>query len=110
MYFQSLSRNIKLHRISPLLSFRPLEGDSFHKVLRFVQNCATDIHDFLQFIFSSLLNINVCCGSWHHKQFMVCDMETFEGQKTKVKIFGFIKTFCSLEGIYRYSLEHQHCL
>ena len=35
----------------------------------------------------------VCSGScsWHHKQFLVCDMETVEGQKTKVKIFGFIK-------------------
>ena len=26
--------------------------------------------------------------------------------KKKVKIFGFIKTFCSIEDIYRYSLVH----
>ena len=38
----------------------------------------------------------------------VC-METFDGQmtlKNKVNIFGFLKIFCSIEGIYRYSLVH----
>ena len=51
----------------------------------------------------------VCSGSWHYKRFMVCVMETVEGQitlKTKVNIFGFLKAFCSIEGIYRYSLVH----
>ena len=52
---------------------------------------------------------NVCSGSWHHKRFMVFVMETVEGQmtlKTKVNIFGFLKTFYSIAGIYRYSLVH----
>ena len=34
---------------------------------------------------------------------------TVEGQrtlKTKVNIFGFLKTFYSIEGIYRYSLAY----
>ena len=51
----------------------------------------------------------VCSESWHHKRFMVCVVETVERQmtlKTKVNIFRFLKTFCSIESIYRYSLVH----
>ena len=30
--------------------------------------------------------------------------------KMKVNIFGFLKTFCSIEGIYRYSLVPLTCV
>ena len=46
------------------------------------------------------MNIKYAVG--HGKRFIVCLMETVEGQmalKTKVNIFGFLKTFCSIEGI-----------
>ena len=59
--------------------------------------------------FSRANEYKVCSGSWHHKIFIVCVMETVEGQmnlKAEVNIFGFLKTFCSIEGIYRYSLVH----
>ena len=42
----------------------------------------------------------------YHKRFMVCVTKTVEGQmtlKTRVNIFWFLKHFCSIEGIYRYS-------
>ena len=33
----------------------------------------------------------VCIGSWHHKQFMVCVMETFEGKKQKSRFLDLLR-------------------
>ena len=33
----------------------------------------------------------VCSGSWHHKQFMVCGMETVEGQKQKSRFLDLLR-------------------
>ena len=52
-------------------------------------------------------------GGGQHWRFMECVMEAVEGQmtlKTKVTIFGFLKTFCSIEGIYRCVISTLACV
>ena len=53
------------------------------------------------------MNIKYAVG--HGTRRDLCVVGTIEGQmtlKTKVNIFGFLKTCCSIEGICRYSLVH----
>ena len=43
-------------------------------------------------------------GGRHHKQFMLYDMETALGQMNKSRILDFLRFFCAIERIYRYSI------